>query len=707
MSIFLQSFPTTITMFGKRIGSRCKAVEDINKYNNEEYENSRLLKFRLSEVKGRRHYTFLKQKAAIEKLKLCRTENPRTLDLCLLPQSYYLTQLKNHVCRIPVPNMHPRIKSKILSFSSKYLKEKFPKVVEVYMADVHEEYSRLMKVYSMKRILQTPPFEHENVEDFDLLQKKFIFKHSGKTALHKYFLENRRRLSKKLLICYPFVRAILAISEKEFPEVIHDFSTKMLPLEATTLSSYFKMLKTDVEKNSQYIRWTWYPKIIGIIKKHFRKRILPLNRWHRVYPCLEGLINRQINNLKERTLNKLLIICGNRRMIPQFKFTLECDDHSGDVELNPSFTTIVETFNLIAFEIANVATKMEPLQPQIDPSLAQYSKEFLRIKMNEIYLEEYLHILKETLTRTYLPIKNYVRWYKEKYFNLYSSEMTINLENFLNEPREFHEYFNKIEYYSEYINQLRSEPYQECFENGLINSYQATRKLQEIAEMHIEKISQEAVLKHINTEKAICNTFEYIKREALSIPLSTEELLNGAEQMIYIKNVKLEELRTEIQGCLRIGTDLASFTELSKHQTDQTVETISWLHEINSVFELNASQHEQYKFLFEEHLQEVTKKLNSDVLQLIPKLTLINDMSESDKFRSNHILLQNIMDQLKSFDEYVQWINKEEKLLKLPQTRYPILEVLKDFIFPFAALMKYVHNFFNLHKSLIPCSFFL
>ncbi|XP_017461836.1 PREDICTED: dynein heavy chain 12, axonemal-like [Rhagoletis zephyria] len=73
---------------------------------------------------------------------------------------------------------------------------------------------------------------------------------------------------------------------------------------------------------------------------------------------------------------------------------------------------------------------------------------------------------------------------------------------------------------------------------------------------------------------------------------------------------------------------------------------------------------------------------------MIPNLTIIDDMSEPEQFRHNYILLQNFIRQLKTFDDYVQWINKEEKLFKMAQTLYPKLEVMKGFIKPFAELMK-------------------
>lgn len=49
----------------KRLDRLYKPCDKINKYDNEKYMENPLLKFHLNEIRERRHYTFLKQKAAL------------------------------------------------------------------------------------------------------------------------------------------------------------------------------------------------------------------------------------------------------------------------------------------------------------------------------------------------------------------------------------------------------------------------------------------------------------------------------------------------------------------------------------------------------------------------------------------------------------------------------------------------------------------
>lgn len=132
---------------------------------------------------------------------------------------------------------------------------------------------------------------------------------------------------------------------------------------------------------------------------------------------------------------------------------------------------------------------------------------------------------------------------------------------------------------------------------------------------------------------------------------------------------------------------MIELTDLTPEHVQQQVETIKWFRDMDAIFNKNASDFETYKSEFEEHLQHVTKKLVSDIDDLIPKMTVINDMTDTEKFREYERALKNMMEQLHCFQDYVAWINKEEKLFKMNISRYPVVEELIDFVTPFLELI--------------------
>lgn len=138
----------------------------------------------------------------------------------------------------------------------------------------------------------------------------------------------------------------------------------------------------------------------------------------------------------------------------------------------------------------------------------------------------------------------------------------------------------------------------------------------------------------------------------------------------------------------QISGRLIDLREFDPDHFNLQIQTIHWLHNIQDIFEQNASQFEMYKNQFEEHLSTVTKKLTQNIDELMPKLAIIDDMYDTTKLHDYYATLDAYLAEIKCFEDYIMWINKEEKLFKLPISQYPIVLSLKNFVGPFAALIK-------------------
>ncbi|KAH8316762.1 hypothetical protein KR074_004303 [Drosophila pseudoananassae] len=690
-------------MYSRKLERMHRPSSDITKYDNEPYMQNPLLKFRISEVHERRHYQFLKQKAADVKVRVARQQWKPEPDMRLLPRAHYEDNLRREVRKIVVPPMLRRTEAKILSYVSEQMKSKYPELVKAYMKDVHSEFNRLMKVYSMKNILRHPEFSDEDPATFELPRADFHFRRPGKTQNYPNFLENRRKIASKLLILQLPLRAVLNVSVGELPNLACIFNYVMATgaiqqqlglggREALSYKFYRKYIQSQLDKVNTFLRWTWYPRVVLILRKLIRKRVMPMSVWKRSWNALEGLMNREMTNMKIRTFEEMYRMCGNPRTMPMLRLTLEWAEFAGDLDTRPNMWAILRTFAEIATEISMVGYRMEPLQPQVQTltSMAMYAKvsDYLKIEMNENFLKDVIDKVQDIIMRTYAEVIQYIDDFRAKYYALYSWQERDALNIFLSEPHQFEEYFARIDMYYGFINMLRSEPGTEYFVQAVIHNEPAIMGLRSLAENLIHEITTIIIREHIKAEVEICDEFEKIKYKALEIPKSTEELIESAEYMINVKKETIAELTDRIQYCLQVGTNIVELTEMSKYHFDLTIKTINWIKDINEICDYNASQQEQFKFTFEEHLQEVIKKLNVDIEELLPKLAVIDDMSRPDKFRDSYILLQNYIDQLKTFDDYVAWINKEEKLFKIAQTEYPTLEVIKTFVYPFAELMK-------------------
>ena len=112
----------------------------------------------------------------------------------------HINKLRFYARNTPIPKMIKKTEQKIISYSSKRLREKYPTIVSEYMSEVHAEYDKLMRAFSMNKLLKPMP------DDFIPSKDEFNFKRLGRTENYEKFLKNREKIKKSLFIIYPFVR---------------------------------------------------------------------------------------------------------------------------------------------------------------------------------------------------------------------------------------------------------------------------------------------------------------------------------------------------------------------------------------------------------------------------------------------------------------------------------------------------------------------
>lgn len=594
----------------------------------------------------------------------------------------YIKKIYKYLSCAPVPKMLSNTEMKIISFVQKRLRIKYPAIVDNYMVEVHQEFDRIIKAFSYNKILVPLP------DSFDPNLCPFQFMHLGKTPQYHIYLKNRKRIRDKLLICYPFVRCILNFSQTDFPDILNDYGqyeTISTTEPKMTLSKFLHRSNNDLKENSKFIRKEWYPKMTKIIRRYYKRRALPRNQWSKVIVCLVGLINRQINELKIRTFRHIREVLMDRLRIPYFIMTAVCQP---TVDINPTFNEIVEAYKGIYRTIAKVADDLSNLEDEIDRTNFPPNFEYLKIGVPDTYLEEECEWLTDTLKIAYAPLLEYVEEFQNEYVSLYGEERANDIEEFLSAPRSFEEYLAVIDEMHGYIGRLRRRVKRIFFDMATVDQSEAIDNLRDIANNYIKIVTENIVLAHQLDCEDIISIFNSITAKALEIPKSTEELLDSGEYMTWVKTVLMHTLKERLQESLRVGGLLVELTELTQEHLDLQIKTINSFRGMKDVFDQNASQYEYYKSLFEEHLQTVTKKLNADIADLIPKLFVIDDMCIETRYRDYRYLLQQFLDDIKLFEDCVVWINKEEILFKFPKSQYPLIEEIKDFVLPFFQLMK-------------------
>lgn len=427
---------------------------------------------------------------------------------------------------------------------------KYASNIEKFMNDVSQHYNETIIAFNHQRFSIQ---KNENAEEA-LEIERFKFKHSGRTNHHNKFLRNRRILKENLFIPYPFIRFILHSSYQRFPLVLNDYSAyKKSKSEICiwlTLYEFESAAQRDLERNAIFLREEWYPRIVQVLLKHYRKRLFPPHTWQKMFNCAKGLINRQINELKLNTFKHIFDILRARTKMPPIKFQAICSN--GSIQLHPNFKEILLTFQRIFKNIAAVATRFPSLEPLIDRTTYVTTENYLKIELGDITFNQLLEQLETELHTAYNPILNYIESLEDEFYDLYSEETRNNLNEILNEPRLIDDYFEQIAAFGVYVERIQKTIRNQVFDNAIIDQSKALIGLRTIAQDYINEITQKIIDEHKKNCQRICNWFENVQKRAVEAPKSTETLLENGEFMLQMKNKKISDIRDHIQTSLKV-----------------------------------------------------------------------------------------------------------------------------------------------------------
>lgn len=255
-----------------------------------------------------------------------------------VPSHVHINKLRFYARNTPIPKMLKTTELKIISFAEKRLRDKYPAIVEEYMSEVHEEHDRLMKAYSMNKLLK--PL----ADDFVPPRDNFKFKRLGRTENYENYLKNREKIRANLMLLYPFVRCIHYYSNIDFPHLLNNFGNYR-SMGEMGIHDIRDFTKKDLAENSAFIKKTWYPKIVRIMCSHYAKQSkykLTRKQWQKAWNCATGLIVRQVNDLKMRTVEHLNDVILQSAQIPFLKIIAICENH---IDLCPTIDEIFEMYH--------------------------------------------------------------------------------------------------------------------------------------------------------------------------------------------------------------------------------------------------------------------------------------------------------------------------------------------------------------------------
>lgn len=102
--------------------------------------------------------------------------------------------------------------------------------------------------------------------------------------------------------------------------------------------------------------------------------------------------------------------------------------------------------------------------------------------------------------------------------------------------------------------------------------------------------------------------------------------------MVWVKSVHLNDLKQRIQVMLYSLTSLMEFGTVSNEFMALNATTINWVKDIEPILDYNSSMYEALKFEYEGKLQKTVAYVNQSVEELLPLLTILNDMDDFSRY---------------------------------------------------------------------------
>lgn len=454
--------------------------------------------------------------------------------------------IHNAIINAPTTKILKRMQKGIVSFVPHKLCEKYSKTVQDYMHDVNIEYEKSMKACNLRRCLASEIIN----DDLTQMKQRFRFKYSGRTRNYSKFLRLRIQLSEKLFLPYKFVRFILHSAKLTFPKMLNNFGKYREKSVWYAISEFERIVQRDLEENVISLKEIWYPKIVRIILKYYKKRILPPLTWPRVMNCVKGLINQQLTELKVNTFEHIFDILNDRKQIPPIKFQAILDENG--ICVYPTFDDLITIYQNIFKLICNVGTKLPCLERQIDRNAFHVINDFIKVEIPDVFMQQIANRLQKALFHAYNIVNIHVENWENEYIDLFCEDAKYDLELFLSEPKQIHEYLEKIRFYENFDNRLRLTVRNEYFDCGIVNQTQAIMGLRQTVKAFISQITNQIVNEHKLDCVKICDWFENVKKRAVETPSTTEALLANSEFMLQVKNKKMSEVHEYIQRNLKV-----------------------------------------------------------------------------------------------------------------------------------------------------------
>nr|XP_021153643.1 dynein heavy chain 12, axonemal isoform X1 [Columba livia]XP_021153644.1 dynein heavy chain 12, axonemal isoform X1 [Columba livia]XP_021153645.1 dynein heavy chain 12, axonemal isoform X1 [Columba livia]XP_021153646.1 dynein heavy chain 12, axonemal isoform X1 [Columba livia]XP_021153647.1 dynein heavy chain 12, axonemal isoform X1 [Columba livia]XP_021153648.1 dynein heavy chain 12, axonemal isoform X1 [Columba livia] len=560
-------------------------------------------------------------------------------------------------------------------------------LTEKLLGEVISDYEKSMKRYMVRSVLVKPDIEGlEDEEEAPLPALPVGLDFSS--PWHNSFIRAKKQILSKLHILHPTMKTLLDFGYAAFSAtLIVDLSSVRLkgPVDCDSL-------KTDVSlccsKSAEKLLNTWYQRVITLFTQQEVLKGVKPDQTDSFYKCVDTLMSNQVvcvitqlKDLLTRTVEAFVKLFDpeDRSCLPVFKMELTLEEKK--MEFYPSFQDLEEAILFIVNRIGQTFENIQTIRSWLMGDTARLDAE-----LPHHIMEWATSTLKKSIRDNLEDPKEYFENYVERYGWLVDGTAEARIQRFEAEEHTFDEYTAFIDEFLTLKKEILSLPEMAYFPMISLNCEDLKQGLVSNANTFAKMLMDRVAANHREENKKICREFETIKKRALKVPETTEEMV---ETIAYIKKVKTEgiqDLSLRIKERCRQMNYLLDVFLFAPEDIALNTTVILWPKNINPVFDEHDDLIEQSKRKGEQEVLQKSEKLMVELDKLSRAVAEFEDYSDLDCMPEYVAELRALQKRIQEADETIAFINKEERLFEWRLSDFPLLSNVKAEIEPYQKL---------------------
>ncbi|XP_040928837.1 dynein axonemal heavy chain 3 isoform X2 [Betta splendens] len=498
---------------------------------------------------------------------------------------------------------------------------------------------------------------------------------------------------------------------------LEDIFSTNLPLLPTEFEEFIqKQCQTAREELIQI----WLPQCASLIGScenlwlprtciHESKDVAPVGI-QEFFNCVAALMSLQLRSMVIASLQDLLYfftlheegndfgsIFDEMKYVQAQVLLVKLQATECDIDFSPSFQECWKVIHGAFMEIIKSAEKLPRVECNLFPDVKNL---FLRtVSHNESLVTNLINQAKDVFDKNTVGPKKYLNVY-QKYHGLLDHTAKQEIAAFLKEKHSLEEFTRKIESIHHLWIEIASMHVTVPLSMFCLHAGKLNEDLCEWAENLKDKVIMFEIEENRELNKRICQKYEDITEIVRGTPETTEELVTLTQYIKKTSEVTVHSLIDEIDEAIYRLSFLLDYATLPMDDLRLNSQVFQWPNQI--LIELDNSKARTVTISKQavDSLEKRTFDLNQNLQSINDKIQVFKkkEVMNIEEIRNNVGSLSQITSNLEAGVTEAENINKEQSLLEMEQSQFPMIQTLIADKQPYEQLWTTALNFQSLSE---------